>query len=201
MAGTLRLLSSALMFAVPEQFLAGRTDRLRQVLTAVLVATALVMVIMVWWAAQFVQGSEIDQYSGLLRLKGPFVHSNVMAKSLVVVFSCSPACRPHCGASGGWQPVGAQCSCLGRRLPGQLLAEAVADVLRQRGDEGRIRLNVLFGLMSLVGPRPPLPCEVARYGDGVHWRLLVKPGLTGLWQIRGRSDMSLNESIPCCRST
>ena len=49
--------------------------------------------------------------------------------------------------------------------------------------------------MSLVGPRPPLPSEVARYGDGVHRRLLVKPGLTGLWQIRGRSDLSWDESI------
>ncbi len=56
-------------------------------------------------------------------------------------------------------------------------------------------VNVLLGHMSLVGPRPPLPSEVARYGDGVHRRLLVKPGLTGLWQIRGRSDLSWDESI------
>jgi exopolysaccharide biosynthesis polyprenyl glycosylphosphotransferase len=55
--------------------------------------------------------------------------------------------------------------------------------------------NVLLGQMSLVGPRPPLPSEVARYGHGVHRRLLVKPGLTGLWQIRGRSDLSWDESI------
>lgn len=49
--------------------------------------------------------------------------------------------------------------------------------------------------MSLVGPRPPLPREVARYGQGVHRRLLVKPGLTGLWQIYGRTDLSWDESI------
>lgn len=55
--------------------------------------------------------------------------------------------------------------------------------------------NVLLGHMSLVGPRPPLPREVARYGVGAHRRLLVKPGLTGLWQIRGRSDLSWDESI------
>jgi exopolysaccharide biosynthesis polyprenyl glycosylphosphotransferase len=56
-------------------------------------------------------------------------------------------------------------------------------------------VNVLRGHMSLVGPRPPLPREVARYGQGVHRRLLVKPGLTGLWQIHGRADLSWDESI------
>jgi exopolysaccharide biosynthesis polyprenyl glycosylphosphotransferase len=55
--------------------------------------------------------------------------------------------------------------------------------------------NVLRGDMSLVGPRPPLPTEVARYGTDVHRRLLVKPGLTGLWQVSGRSDLSWDESI------
>jgi lipopolysaccharide/colanic/teichoic acid biosynthesis glycosyltransferase len=49
--------------------------------------------------------------------------------------------------------------------------------------------------MSLVGPRPPLPSEVAAYEDHVHRRLLVKPGLTGLWQVSGRSDLSWEESI------
>lgn len=56
-------------------------------------------------------------------------------------------------------------------------------------------LNVLKGDMSLVGPRPPLPAEVAQYGDDVRRRLLVKPGITGLWQISGRSDLSWEESI------
>lgn len=56
-------------------------------------------------------------------------------------------------------------------------------------------LNVLNGSMSLVGPRPPLPVEVARYQADVHRRLLVKPGLTGLWQISGRSDLSWDESV------
>jgi lipopolysaccharide/colanic/teichoic acid biosynthesis glycosyltransferase len=49
--------------------------------------------------------------------------------------------------------------------------------------------------MSLVGPRPPLPEEVARYGDDVRRRLLVKPGMTGLWQVSGRSDLSWEESV------
>src|SRR3954453_8028612 len=56
-------------------------------------------------------------------------------------------------------------------------------------------LNVLNGSMSLVGPRPPLPGEVARYDSSVSRRLLVKPGLTGLWQISGRSDLSWDESV------
>ena len=56
-------------------------------------------------------------------------------------------------------------------------------------------LNVLGGSMSLVGPRPPLPGEVARYDSSVSRRLLVKPGLTGLWQISGRSDLPWDEAV------
>jgi lipopolysaccharide/colanic/teichoic acid biosynthesis glycosyltransferase len=56
-------------------------------------------------------------------------------------------------------------------------------------------LNVLGGSMSLVGPRPPLPAEVARYDSSVSRRLLVKPGLTGLWQISGRSDLPWEEAV------
>ncbi|MDP9818109.1 sugar transferase [Spirilliplanes yamanashiensis] len=56
-------------------------------------------------------------------------------------------------------------------------------------------LNVLSGEMSLVGPRPPLPQEVARYGPDVHRRLAVRPGLTGLWQISGRSDLSWEDAV------
>jgi len=56
-------------------------------------------------------------------------------------------------------------------------------------------VNVLRGDMSLVGPRPPLPSEVDRYGFDMHRRFLVKPGLTGLWQVSGRSDLSWDDSV------
>jgi exopolysaccharide biosynthesis polyprenyl glycosylphosphotransferase len=56
-------------------------------------------------------------------------------------------------------------------------------------------LNVLSGQMSLVGPRPPLASEVETYEHEVHRRLLVKPGMTGLWQINGRSELSWEESV------
>jgi exopolysaccharide biosynthesis polyprenyl glycosylphosphotransferase len=55
--------------------------------------------------------------------------------------------------------------------------------------------NVLRGEMSLVGPRPPLPSEVEQYGSDMHRRFLVKPGLTGLWQVSGRSDLSWDDSV------
>ncbi len=56
-------------------------------------------------------------------------------------------------------------------------------------------INVLTGDMSLVGPRPPLPTEVAWYDQDVARRLLVKPGMTGLWQVSGRSELSWEDGI------
>ncbi|GAB7049966.1 sugar transferase [Catenuloplanes indicus JCM 9534] len=56
-------------------------------------------------------------------------------------------------------------------------------------------LNVLRGEMSLVGPRPPLPAEVAAYPDDARRRLVVKPGMTGLWQVSGRSDLTWDEAV------
>lgn len=68
--------------------------------------------------------------------------------------------------------------------------------LRQHSiDEVPQLLNVLRGDMSLIGPRPPLPTEVADYDPDTHRRLKVKPGMTGLWQISGRSDLSWEESV------
>ena len=55
--------------------------------------------------------------------------------------------------------------------------------------------NVLGGSMSLVGPRPPLDREVAIYEHHVHRRFLVKPGITGLWQVSGRSNLSWEDTV------
>ncbi|MGO4692080.1 sugar transferase [Glaciibacter sp. 2TAF33] len=55
--------------------------------------------------------------------------------------------------------------------------------------------NVFGGNMSLVGPRPPLESEVEKYETHVHRRFLVKPGVTGLWQVSGRSNLSWDDSV------
>jgi lipopolysaccharide/colanic/teichoic acid biosynthesis glycosyltransferase len=56
-------------------------------------------------------------------------------------------------------------------------------------------INVVRGEMSLVGPRPPLPEEVAEYEDWQFDRLEVSPGVTGLWQVSGRSELSFDECV------
>ena len=72
----------------------------------------------------------------------------------------------------------------------------VGKVLRRFSlDELPQLLNVLNGQMSLVGPRPALPREVALYQQDVHRRLDVRPGLTGLWQVSGRSDLSWEDTV------
>lgn len=55
--------------------------------------------------------------------------------------------------------------------------------------------NIFVGEMSLVGPRPPLPEEVKSYDTHVRRRLYIKPGLTGMWQINGRSNLSWEDSV------
>ena len=56
-------------------------------------------------------------------------------------------------------------------------------------------INVLRRDMSVIGPRPPLRREVESYDDQVRRRLLVRPGITGLWQVSGRSDLSWEDSV------
>lgn len=72
----------------------------------------------------------------------------------------------------------------------------VGRILRKYSlDELPQLFNIFAGSMSLVGPRPPLPREVEVYEHDVRRRLLVKPGLTGLWQVSGRSNLSWQDSV------
>ncbi len=70
-----------------------------------------------------------------------------------------------------------------------------AHLRRWSVDELPQLVNVFLGEMSLVGPRPALPAEAAQYADHVRRRLVVKPGLTGLWQVNGRSNLTWDESV------
>lgn len=72
----------------------------------------------------------------------------------------------------------------------------IGNVLRKYSlDELPQFWSVLRGGMSVVGPRPQVAREVAEYTDIHHRRLLIKPGITGLWQVNGRSELSMEESI------
>jgi lipopolysaccharide/colanic/teichoic acid biosynthesis glycosyltransferase len=73
---------------------------------------------------------------------------------------------------------------------------SVGKILRKYSiDELPQLLNVVKGDMSLVGPRPPLPEEVTRYEDWQFDRLEVPPGITGLWQVSGRADLSFDDAV------
>ncbi|PJJ61801.1 sugar transferase [Compostimonas suwonensis] len=72
----------------------------------------------------------------------------------------------------------------------------IGQVLRRHSlDELPQLFNVFVGNMSLVGPRPQRAAEVALYDDAAHRRLIMKPGMSGLWQVSGRSNLSWDDSI------
>lgn len=72
----------------------------------------------------------------------------------------------------------------------------LGDFLRKSSlDELPQLFNVLVGDMSLVGPRPIVPAECGRYGDDLKFYLAARPGITGLWQVSGRSDCSYPERV------
>jgi lipopolysaccharide/colanic/teichoic acid biosynthesis glycosyltransferase len=82
------------------------------------------------------------------------------------------------------------------KIKGDPRVTAVGRILRKFSlDEVPQLINVLLGEMSLVGPRPPLPSETESYSE-YHWRRMeVTPGMTGLWQVSGRSDLSFEEMV------
>jgi lipopolysaccharide/colanic/teichoic acid biosynthesis glycosyltransferase len=82
------------------------------------------------------------------------------------------------------------------KLPNDPRITKVGKFIRKYSiDELPQLFNVLKGDMSLVGPRPPLPSEVQEYETHVHRRLLVKPGITGIWQVSGRASLSWEETV------
>jgi len=82
------------------------------------------------------------------------------------------------------------------KLPRDPRVTQVGGFLRRHSlDELPQFWDVLRGRMSVVGPRPPLPSEVREYQGHTHRRLLIRPGITGLWQVSGRSDLSWTESV------
>jgi len=84
--------------------------------------------------------------------------------------------------------------CVLYKVPDDARITRIGHFLRRTSlDELPQLWNVLRGEMSLVGPRPDVPYAVADYDGGLHRRLLVKPGITGLWQVSGRSRLSLTE--------
>jgi lipopolysaccharide/colanic/teichoic acid biosynthesis glycosyltransferase len=85
-------------------------------------------------------------------------------------------------------------TCSVYKVPDDARVTRVGSFLRRTSlDELPQLWNVLRGDMSLVGPRPDVPYAVAEYDDWVHSRLNVRPGITGLWQVSGRSRLSLLE--------
>ena len=82
------------------------------------------------------------------------------------------------------------------KLPNDPRITKVGKFIRRYSiDELPQLFNVIKGDMSLVGPRPPLPSEVVNYETHAHRRLLVKPGITGIWQVSGRASLSWDETV------
>jgi lipopolysaccharide/colanic/teichoic acid biosynthesis glycosyltransferase len=108
----------------------------------------------------------------------------------------SPNADEDLDLSDGGIPDGAAASSILFKLRDDPRVTRVGKFLRRYSlDELPQLLNVLRGQMSMVGPRPPLPSEVSTYDKDDLKRLMIKPGLTGLWQVSGRSDLSWEESL------
>ena len=109
-----------------------------------------------------------------------------MVKDADVVLDELLRCDAH--ASAEWDES--------RKLKNDPRITSIGRVLRRTSlDELPQLLNVLKGEMSLVGPRPVVAEELERYGASLPYYLAVKPGLTGLWQVSGRNDVSYDERV------
>lgn len=94
-----------------------------------------------------------------------------------------------------WSDVGYDPNSMPHKMRDDPRVTKVGRILRKTSlDEIPQLLNVLKGDMSLVGPRPELPEIVERYQDWQHFRHLVKPGITGWWQVMGRSELPMHEN-------
>jgi exopolysaccharide production protein ExoY len=96
--------------------------------------------------------------------------------------------RSHPEAAREWQET--------QKLTNDPRITPVGQFLRKTSlDELPQLFNIIAGDMSLVGPRPIVPAECARYGEQLQYYFAVRPGLTGLWQVSGRSDCSYAERV------
>jgi Undecaprenyl-phosphate galactose phosphotransferase WbaP len=83
-----------------------------------------------------------------------------------------------------------------RKLKNDPRLNQVGDFLRRTSlDELPQLLNVIKGEMSLVGPRPVVADELEKYGDDTDYYLMVRPGITGLWQVSGRNDVGYEKRV------
>jgi lipopolysaccharide/colanic/teichoic acid biosynthesis glycosyltransferase len=151
-------------------------------------------------AALAVLGAPLALLAALIRLDspGPALYRQQRVGVAGATFSCLKLRTMRLGADR--EVAGMQAQSQGNEVLFKVRADprvtSIGRVLRRYSlDELPQLLNVLGGSMSIVGPRPPLPTEVAGYGDDVRRRLFVKPGMTGLWQVSGRSDLSWPESV------
>ena len=134
----------------------------------------------------------------VLHDRGPVVFRQTRVGRDGVMFQCLKLRTMVVDAESQLAGLKARRQCGGRmfKLPDDPRVTTPGRWLRRYSlDELPQLVNVLRGEMSLVGPRPPLPLEVATYDGDAERRLRVRPGMTGLWQVSGRSDLSWSEAI------
>jgi len=115
-----------------------------------------------------------------------------------VVMTNDPTYEQQLALCAYWDEVGGSAMLPGKRsvtIDAGRITAVGAQLRKWSLDELPQLINVFRGEMSLVGPRPPLPSEVALYSSNVRRRLAVKPGMTGMWQVYGRSNLSWEDSV------